>query len=148
MEGWWGRQQILPRSVYWGMHAACLLGFWITPTRGVVALLAATFLVRMFAITGGYHRYFAHQTFKTSRAFQFVLAVLGCIGRRRRARSGGPAITAIHHKYSDQPGKDVHSPRRTASGTRTRAGSSTADWDDTSTRADPRLRALSRARAG
>ena len=31
----------------------------------------------MFAITGGYHRYFSHRTYKTSRAFQFVLALLG-----------------------------------------------------------------------
>src|SRR5688500_14634893 len=38
--------------------------------------LVGTYLVRMFAITGGYHRYFAHRTFKTSRVFQFVLALL------------------------------------------------------------------------
>jgi stearoyl-CoA desaturase (delta-9 desaturase) len=110
VEGWWGHQQLLPRSVYWGLHAACLLGFWFTPTSGDLLLLAATFFVRMFAITGGYHRYFAHKTFKTGRAFQLVLAVLGATATQK-----GPLWWAghhrIHHKYSDQAGKDVHSPR-------------------------------------
>src|SRR5258706_16129919 len=45
--------------------------------RGLVAMAFAFFLVRMFAITGAYHRYFAHRAFKTSRAFQFLLALLG-----------------------------------------------------------------------
>ena len=92
-EGWWGRQHLLPRSVYWGLHAACLLGFWLTPTRGDLLLLAATFWVRMFAITGGYHRYFAHRTFKTSRAFQFVLALLGATATQK-----GVLWWAGHHR--------------------------------------------------
>ncbi len=71
-------------------------------------LLAATFYARMFAITGGYHRYFAHKTFKTSRAFQFVLAALACSSTQK-----GPLWWAgnhrLHHKYADQP-EDLHSP--------------------------------------
>jgi stearoyl-CoA desaturase (delta-9 desaturase) len=110
VEGWWGSQQLLPRSIYWGLHAVCVLGFWYPPSNGMLALLAATFFVRMFAITGGYHRYFAHKTYKTSRAFQLVLAVLGASSVQK-----GPLWWAghhrIHHKFSDQPGKDVHSPK-------------------------------------
>ena len=109
-DGWWGRQQILPRSVYWGIHAACLLGFWITPTRTGLILLATTFFVRMFAITGGYHRYFAHKTFKTSRAFQLVLAVLGASAVQKGVLWWA-GHHRVHHKFSDQPGKDVHSPK-------------------------------------
>ncbi|HEY8154282.1 MAG TPA: acyl-CoA desaturase [Myxococcota bacterium] len=109
-EGWWGRQQLLPRSVYWGIHAACLLGIWFTPTRGDLILLATTFFVRMFAITGGYHRYFAHKTYKTSRAFQFVLAVLGATATQKGVLWWA-GHHRIHHKYADQPGRDVHSPR-------------------------------------
>jgi stearoyl-CoA desaturase (delta-9 desaturase) len=109
-EGWWGRQQILPRTVYWGIHAACLLGFWFPPSGGDLVLLAATFWLRMFAITGGYHRYFAHKTFKTSRAFQFALAVLGATATQKGALWWA-SQHRIHHKYADQPGKDVHSPK-------------------------------------
>ena len=110
VEGWWGRLQILPRLVYWGIHAACLLGFWYTPSWGNLLLLAATFWIRMFAITGGYHRYFAHKAYKTSRAFQFGLAVLGATATQKGVLWWA-GHHRIHHKYADQPDKDVHSPR-------------------------------------
>jgi stearoyl-CoA desaturase (delta-9 desaturase) len=63
----------------------------------------------MFAVTGGYHRYFAHRTFKTSRWFQFVLAFLAETSSQRGILWWA-ANHRRHHKYSDQPG-DVHSPR-------------------------------------
>ena len=63
----------------------------------------------MFGITGGYHRYFAHKSYKTSRAFQFVLAWLACSATQK-----GPLWWAgthrRHHRYADAPG-DPHSPR-------------------------------------
>jgi stearoyl-CoA desaturase (Delta-9 desaturase) len=82
--------------------------------RGVslklVALAAAIYLVRMFAITGGYHRYFSHRSYKTSRAFQLVLALLGTTATQK-----GPLWWAAthrnHHKYSDTE-RDIHSPLR------------------------------------
>jgi stearoyl-CoA desaturase (delta-9 desaturase) len=62
----------------------------------------------MWAITAGYHRYFAHRSYKTSRAFQLVLAVLGAT-----AMQNGPiwwaSVHRRHHKHSDTP-KDPHSP--------------------------------------
>ena len=45
-----------------------------------LALAAATYAIRLFAITAGYHRYFAHRAYRTSRAFQLVLAVVGVKG--------------------------------------------------------------------
>ncbi len=96
-------------TVYYGIHAACLLAFYTGVSAVDVALCLATFYLRMFAITGGYHRYFAHKTFRTSRAFQFVLAFLGCCAVQK-----GPLWWAAghrrHHRYSDQEG-DMHSPR-------------------------------------
>src|SRR5690554_6791980 len=57
------------------LHLACLLAFY-TGVSGFAAGFALVFFwLRMFAITGFYHRYFAHKTFKTSRAAQFIL---GC----------------------------------------------------------------------
>jgi stearoyl-CoA desaturase (delta-9 desaturase) len=110
VEGWWAEHEIPARIVYWGLHAACLLVFVIGAPRGAVALCAVTFFARMFGITGGYHRYFAHKTYKTSRAFQLVLAFLGCSATQK-----GPLWWAGHHrghhKYADRPG-DVHSPRQ------------------------------------
>ncbi len=109
-EGWWSRHAIVSRIIYWGIHAACLLVFWVGVSTGDALLCLATFFARMFAITAGYHRYFSHKSYKTSRAFQFVLAVLGASATQK-----GPLWWAgnhrIHHRYSDQPGQDVHTPR-------------------------------------
>jgi stearoyl-CoA desaturase (delta-9 desaturase) len=109
-EGWWARQGGLPRAIYWGIHAACLAVLWVGVSTGDVILCATTFFVRMFGITGAYHRYFSHRTYKTSRPVQFVLAVLGCSATQK-----GPLWWASHHRrhhrFSDQVGKDVHSPR-------------------------------------
>jgi stearoyl-CoA desaturase (delta-9 desaturase) len=59
-------------------------------------------------ITAGFHRYFSHRSFKTSRAFQFLLAVAGCTALQK-----GPLWWVIHHrlhhKHSDTP-DDPHSP--------------------------------------
>ncbi len=90
------------------MHAAVLLVLWVPFTWELGALGVGSYLLRMWAITAGYHRYFAHRTFKTSRAFQLGLGVLGTM-----AMQNGPLWWASwhrrHHRYSDTP-KDAHSP--------------------------------------
>jgi stearoyl-CoA desaturase (delta-9 desaturase) len=96
---------------FWGVHVSALVGaLWIGWSWQAAAWLAGSYAVRMFAITAGYHRYFSHRTFKTSRAFQFVLALLGTTVAQQ-----GPlwwsAHHRRHHKYSDEP-QDVHSPRQ------------------------------------
>ena len=62
----------------------------------------------MFGITGVYHRYFAHRSYKTSRVMQFLLAWLGCAALQK-----GPLWWASHHRqhhrHSDTP-EDPHSP--------------------------------------
>jgi stearoyl-CoA desaturase (Delta-9 desaturase) len=101
----WSR--ILP---FIGMHLACLavIRVGISPIALIVALIA--YAVRMFAITGLYHRYFSHRTFKTSRVGQFVFGLLGASAVQR-----GPIWWAAHHRHhhshSDQAG-DIHSPKQ------------------------------------
>ncbi len=60
------------------------------------------------SVTIGYHRYFAHRSFGTSRAFQFLLALGGCLAIQK-----GPlwwvATHRLHHRHSDRP-DDPHSP--------------------------------------
>jgi stearoyl-CoA desaturase (delta-9 desaturase) len=62
----------------------------------------------MFGVTAGYHRYFSHRSFKTSRIFQAVLALLGTFGLQRGV-IWWASIHRTHHKYSDTP-EDPHSP--------------------------------------
>jgi stearoyl-CoA desaturase (delta-9 desaturase) len=91
-------------------HLAALgaLGSGVTWTA--VALGVGLYWLRMFAVTAGYHRYFAHRAFETSRPFAFVLAFLaestgqkGVIWWAARHRH--------HHLYSDTE-RDVHSASR------------------------------------
>jgi stearoyl-CoA desaturase (delta-9 desaturase) len=71
------------------------------------ALAVALYYVRMFGVTGGYHRYFAHRTYKTSRVFQFLLALLA-MSSAQKGVVWWAAHHRLHHRKSDQTG-DVHS---------------------------------------
>lgn len=90
------------------MHAACLLVIWSGVSRVALFTCLALYVVRMIGITAGYHRYFSHRTYKTSRLFQFVLALLGT-----SAAQQGPLWWAAHHRdhhrFADTP-NDPHSP--------------------------------------
>jgi len=90
------------------MHVSCLFVLLTGVSWGAVAVCLAAFWVRMFAVTAGYHRYFAHRSFKTSRTFQFILAALGTTAVQKGVLWWA-ANHRVHHRYSDQEG-DVHSP--------------------------------------
>ncbi len=90
------------------------VGTALTLTRGVTAKLVliavATYFLRMFAITGVYHRYFAHRSYKMGRFLQLMLAFVGTMATQK-----GPlwwaAAHRLHHKHSDTE-RDLHSPAR------------------------------------
>jgi stearoyl-CoA desaturase (Delta-9 desaturase) len=91
-----------------GVHLACGLVVWTGVSPVAVLIGCATLVIRMFGLTGGYHRYFCHRSFKTSRLFQFVLAWLGAA-----AAQMGPLWWAghhrSHHRHADTE-EDVHPP--------------------------------------
>ena len=92
------------------VHLACFAAIWTGVTWQAAALGVALYGLRMFAITAGYHRYFAHRAFRTGRVFQFVLGLLA----QTSAQKGilwWAAKHRRHHKYSDTEA-DVHSPAR------------------------------------
>jgi stearoyl-CoA desaturase (Delta-9 desaturase) len=90
------------------IHLACFAAIWTGVTPGALVLGVALYLVRIFAIGAGYHRYFAHRAFRTSRVFQFVLAFLAQTSAQRGILWWA-ANHRLHHKYSDTE-FDVHSP--------------------------------------
>ena len=93
-----------------GVHGGTIYAVYRGATWKLAALACAMYFVRMFAITAVYHRYFAHRAYKTSRPFQFLLALLGTTATQK-----GPLWWAsthrLHHKHSDTE-RDVHSPLR------------------------------------
>jgi stearoyl-CoA desaturase (Delta-9 desaturase) len=106
-----------PRTIDWlrvvpffAIHALALAAFWVGASAELIALAAALYVVRMFAITGFYHRYLSHRTYRTSRAFQFLLALVAGSAAQR-----GPLWWTAHHRHhhahADREA-DAHSPRR------------------------------------
>jgi stearoyl-CoA desaturase (Delta-9 desaturase) len=93
------------------LHLLALVAFWTPLTVTAVVLFCVTYAVRVFGLTGGYHRYFAHRAYSMSRVFQFMLAWMGAMAVQK-----GPLWWAghhrSHHRYSDTP-KDPHSPYET-----------------------------------
>jgi len=63
---------------------------------------------RMFFVTAGYHRYFSHRTFKTSRAFQLLLAI-SAMTSMQKGVLWWAAHHRHHHRFSDLE-EDIHSP--------------------------------------
>ncbi|MGH7788849.1 MAG: acyl-CoA desaturase [Candidatus Binatia bacterium] len=93
---------------FWLVHLACLLAFFTGVSLSAVVLCLALFWLRMFGVTAGYHRYFSHRSYKTSRAFQFLLALFGTLAVQKGVLWWA-ANHRTHHKYSDQE-QDIHSP--------------------------------------
>ena len=91
------------------VHVVAIAGvLWISVSWRALVLCAGMYYVRMFGLAVGYHRYFAHRTFRTSRVGQFLLALLASTAAQK-----GPLWWAghhrNHHRHSDTE-FDVHSP--------------------------------------
>lgn len=97
----------LKQGVFFGVHFACIAVIWVGVSWVAAAVCFFLYFIRMFGVTGGYHRYFSHRTFKTSRLFQFLLGFLATSSAQK-----GPIWWASHHrhhhKHSDTE-EDMHS---------------------------------------
>jgi len=91
------------------MHAACFAAIWTGVSWWSVALCIGLYYLRMFGVTAGYHRYFSHRSFKTSRVMQFLLAVLAQSSSQKGALWWA-AHHRHHHKHSDTE-EDLHAPK-------------------------------------
>ena len=91
------------------VHVSCLTVIWTGVTWQAVAIGVGLYWLRMFAIGAGYHRYFSHRAYSTSRSFQFVLAFLAQTTAQKSVLWWA-AKHRHHHLHSDTE-KDVHSPR-------------------------------------
>ncbi|HKO03976.1 MAG TPA: acyl-CoA desaturase [Candidatus Acidoferrales bacterium] len=90
------------------VHVA-VLGVLFVHFRWWYPLLAVgLYGARMFFVTAGYHRYFSHRTFKTSRAFQFLLA-FSAMTSLQKGVLWWAAHHRHHHRFSDLE-EDIHSP--------------------------------------
>src|SRR6266508_3984683 len=96
---------------FWGVHIVAIVGIIVSGwSWSGFALAMGLYFLRMFGITGGYHRYFSHRSYKMGRGMQFVMALLGTTATQKGVLWWA-AHHRKHHKLSDQPG-DVHSVRQ------------------------------------
>jgi stearoyl-CoA desaturase (delta-9 desaturase) len=93
---------------FFAVHLACLFALITGVTSGWVLMTLASYYAGMFGITAGFHRYFSHRAYKTTRVFQFLLALLGTLTMQKGVLWWA-ANHRHHHRYSDQA-EDIHSP--------------------------------------
>ncbi|HZT26153.1 MAG TPA: fatty acid desaturase [Pseudolabrys sp.] len=93
------------------VHLVCFAALWTGVTWQALALCAALYWGRIFAIGAGYHRYFSHRAYSTGRVFQFILA-LASQSTFQKSVLWWAAKHRHHHLHSDTE-QDVHSPRHT-----------------------------------
>ncbi len=91
------------------LHIACIGAIWSGVTWKAAAICVVLYGIRIFAIGAGYHRYFSHRAYSTSRIFQFVLAFLAQ-STAQKSVLWWAMKHRHHHLYSDTS-EDVHSPR-------------------------------------
>lgn len=96
---------LLPMAL---VHVGAIAIFWTGSHWYEWALLPTVIYFRGIFQSVGYHRYFSHRSFKTTRPLQFLMGFFCCANLQQ-----GPLWWAIyhrhHHKHSDDEG-DPHSP--------------------------------------
>jgi stearoyl-CoA desaturase (delta-9 desaturase) len=93
---------------YFGVHLMCLFVLMVGFKPVDVLVCLGLYVVRMWGITAGYHRYFSHRAYKTNRVFQFILAFVGTTSVQKGVLWWA-ANHRHHHRESDTE-KDIHSP--------------------------------------
>ncbi len=90
------------------MHLVCLLALWTGVSAAAVGVCLGLYVLRMFAITAGFHRLFSHRSYRTGRLFQFMLAFAGTAAYQK-----GPLWWSAHHRRHHlhvDTEEDLHSP--------------------------------------
>ncbi len=95
-------------ALYGAWHLSCLSVFWVGVSWRALVICAVSYLVRMFAMIAGHHRYFSHRSYTLSRSMQFLMAFIGTTGGQR-GLLWWVASHRYHHLHSDTE-NDVHSP--------------------------------------
>jgi len=104
------RNSWIVRTGMLGFHLAILGAIWTGVSRVALIVGGMLYVIRAFGVTAGYHRLLAHGAYKTNRAVQFGLTLLGSLSTQ-----GAPLWWVSHHRnhhrYTETP-RDIHSPTR------------------------------------
>ncbi len=95
------------------LHLGMVAVLLFPPTGPLLLWMAATYSIRMFGVTAGYHRYFSHRSYRLGRLGQFLMAFLAQTSGQKGVLWWA-AQHRDHHRNSDGE-RDIHSPRRRGS---------------------------------
>jgi stearoyl-CoA desaturase (Delta-9 desaturase) len=102
------RLQLVSSLPFLAIHLSAVTVFFVYFRWSYLLACILLYEVRMFFVTAGYHRYFSHRSFKTSRWFQFVIAWMA-MSSSQKGILWWAAHHRHHHRFSDQE-DDLHSP--------------------------------------
>lgn len=91
------------------LHVGAIFAFWHVEFWPVIVALVRFYLHAWVGISGGYHRFYSHNTFKTSKWFERVIAMLG-VGALQGVPQDWVGMHKYHHRHTDTP-EDPISPR-------------------------------------
>jgi len=97
-------------SLFLLLHLAAVATFFVGATPHLLIWLAATYSLRTFGVTAGYHRYFSHRSYRLGRVAQFLMAFLAQTSGQKGVLWWA-AQHRDHHRYADRE-QDIHSPRQ------------------------------------
>jgi len=92
------------------IHAGVLFAPWTFTWTGLAVALVLWWLVGSIGICLTYHRLLTHRGFTLSKPLEYLGTVAGMLASEGGAISW-VAMHRIHHANSDQPRKDVHTPK-------------------------------------
>ena len=92
------------------MHVAAIYALFIESSWVDWFVCGFLYVLRMFGITAGFHRYFSHRSYQVGRVTQFALAFIGSMSAQKGVLWWA-AHHRHHHKQSDLD-DDIHSPKR------------------------------------
>ncbi|HEX4486119.1 MAG TPA: fatty acid desaturase [Terriglobales bacterium] len=90
------------------LHVGALAAFFLPFRWQWFWLAVGLYVLRMFGITAGYHRYFSHRTYRLNRFWQFCVAFLAETSGQKGVLWWA-AHHRVHHRHADHE-KDIHPP--------------------------------------
>ncbi len=90
------------------VHAGLLFAFKVGISWVAFATFMVTYYVKLFAVSGVFHRYYTHRSYEMGRGFCFLWSFIGCTAGQRGPLSW-TTVHSKHHQHSDKKG-DPHSP--------------------------------------
>lgn len=91
------------------LHLLVAVALWRGTSAADWGAFALVYPLAAIGVGVAMHRYFAHKAFRTSRVFQFVLALMAALSFGNAVHFAGKH--RLHHRHSDGDG-DVHAPHQ------------------------------------